>query len=155
MRCVCWIVSRNKPVVVLTSLLLSGCVAQGWTHRGAATDITGNYRRLGTGSALLEVAPSGKRFQVTLTGGGFPGRHEAVPADCMVKAVGTLQGQLFSGRFEALSTADFSYSRIQAAAERRRLVITFFPRRATVERADTFGYCGLGINFLGKYRRVN
>jgi len=145
----------SRSVNLLAAALLAVCPIHGWSQPAPEADIVGKYRRAGAASVELEVAARGDGIQAVLTGGGPPAGDGSVPADCLVKAAGHLRGWSLSAVFEPVSTEDFSYSRAQAASERRMLVIAFSPGTAEVEQADTFGYCGLGVSFLGPYHRAN
>ena len=155
MPCGCWMPVSSRSAILLAATLLGTGAVRAWSQAAPGTGVAGTYRRVGAASVALEVAAHDDRLQVVLTGGGPPASDGSVPADCMVKAAGHLQGRSLTAVFEAVATADFAYGQAKAAAERRRLVIVFSPGVAEVERADTFGYCGLGITFLGEYRRAN
>lgn len=102
----------------------------------------------------MEIARGDGGFEVVLTGGSPPVDGGSAPANCIIRASGQLRDGSLNAAFQAISAEDFSYSQARAVAERRRVVIAFAPGTAEVKRADTFGYCGLGSNFLGKYRRL-
>jgi hypothetical protein len=72
-----------------------------------------------------------------------------------VEAAGKLENQLLTAVFQPIETDDFSYSAARASAENRKLVVAFAPGTAEVKQADTFGYCGIGIDFRGLYRKAN
>ena len=88
-----------------------------------------------------------------LSGGSLEAAGAAAGADCYVKAIGTLQENTLAAKFAAIETDTFMYSETQAQEEKRRLEMTFGSDTAEVIHADTFGYCGLGVTFLGHYQR--
>jgi hypothetical protein len=77
-----------------------------------------------------------------------------VAADCIIDAVGVLQNGQLRAAFQPVEADNFFYSRSKADAEKRQLVVDFSPGTAEIKQADTFGYCGLGINFLGSYKKT-
>lgn len=141
------------------ALLLLG---QGWpasagaaSGLAAAGSLEGFYRAEGPASATLEVrrGPGGE-YVVRLEGGSPPGLGAAAPADCTVEARGVPDGPTLRARFGPVETDTASYGADQAAREGRTVEIAFTDRgTAEVLAADTFGYCGLGAEFRGRYRR--
>lgn len=140
---------------LLTVLLLIGGLNHGWSQIPTGSDITGNYRRIGPAMVVLKVSAGNGGVQVQLAGGGAPSTDGSVPADCTVRAAGHLNDRLLSAVFQPFETEDFSYSAAQARSENRHLVIAFKPGMAEVKRADTDGYCGLGIQYQGLYRKTH
>lgn len=143
---------------LLAALLLAG---DGGASRSAvsgvldvAGDVTGAYRRVGPASVVMTVAGHAAEVEARLEGGGPPTSEGAAPADCVVRAIGRLHDGLLSAVFQPIETEDFSYGAAQARTENRRLVVAFAPQTAKVEEADTDGYCGLGIEFRGLYRKT-
>jgi hypothetical protein len=116
--------------------------------------VEGRYVYAGSVAATLEVRRDGDRHVVALTGGGRTDAGAAAPADCYVRASGTLRDAVLDAAFIAVDTETFVYSDSRARKERRRLRIVFRGGGARVTRADTDGYCGLGAVFVGSYRRV-
>ena len=120
-----------------------------------ATGIAGRYRHAGPVAATLEVRRGAGRYLVRLEGGGAPQAGAASAADCVIAARGELDGAVLRARFAPVETATFSYGADQAAAEGRTIEILFEPGAAEVLAADTFGYCGLGAEFAGRYQAVD
>jgi hypothetical protein len=145
---------------VLAALLLAGdggsqyaVYAASDAARDEAGDVVGTYRRVGPAIVVMTVAAQAE-VEVRLEGGGPPSLGEAAPADCVVRAIGLLHERTLRAVFEPIETEDFSYDAAQARTEDRRLVVAFAPQTAKVEEADTEGYCGLGIEFRGLYRKT-
>jgi hypothetical protein len=141
-------------VVLLAALLLGGDPDCGWSQPAAGSDVVGDYRLVGAATVILQVSTEQGGVHARLEGGGPPESGAAAPADCIVVAAGPLEDRLLSATFQPIETDDFSYSAGQARAEKRRLTIAFGPGIAEVKQADTFGYCGLGIEFRGLYRKT-
>jgi hypothetical protein len=120
----------------------------------SSTSIAGRYVGGTEATSTLEVQTEGDRFVVLLSGGAQAGAGAATPADCYVRAVGTIQGDTLVAGFTSLETDVFYYDAAQADREKRKVAIRFAAGDAEVLSADTDGYCGLGITFLGPYRRV-
>ena len=89
-----------------------------------------------------------------LAGGGSEARGASAAADCYVRAVGSMRGDVLIARFAPVTTDVFSYGAAQAESENRSISIRFTAGDAEVLSADTEGYCGLGATFLGSYQRV-
>jgi hypothetical protein len=140
-------------VVLLTALLLGGDPARAWSP-ATGSDVVGDYRLVGAATVILQVSIERGVVRARLEGGGPPESGAAAPADCIVVASGPLEDRLLGATFQAIETDDFSYSAAQARAEKRRLTIAFGPGTAEVKQADTYGYCGLGIEFRGFYRKT-
>lgn len=103
--------------------------------------------------STLEVRREESRYLVLLSGGS-PGKEGAgAPADCYVKAAGNLKETVLVAFFQPLETDTFSYGKVRANRENRKIKVIFGFGTADVITADTFGYCGLGVSFLGKYLR--
>jgi hypothetical protein len=151
----CFAVKRSIGIILLSSLAALGAepVAALWP-RAWALEIAGIYRRSRDASSILEVKAEGGRFLALLSGGAPSGAGAGGPADCYVRAVGKLHGKTLEGEFAAVEMPSFSYSRAAAEKERRKLKIVFGPNTAEVVEADTFGYCGLGAGFLGRYQKA-
>lgn len=141
-------------VVLLAALLLGGDPDCGWAQPAAVSDVAGDYRLVGAATVILQVSTEQGVVRARLEGGGPPESGAAAPADCIVVAAGPLKDRLLSATFQPIETDDFSYSATQSRAEKRRLTIAFGPGTAEVKQADTFGYCGLGIEFRGLYRKT-
>jgi len=145
--------SRRGPVfpaLWLAALWLTACASAPGPPE--ADDIAGRYRHVGPVAATLEVRPDGGRYLVRLEGGGSSEAGAASPADCVIEARGELKDGVLRAPFGPVETDTFSYGAAQAAGEGRTLEIVFEPGAAEVVAADTFGYCGLGADFAGRYR---
>jgi hypothetical protein len=115
-------------------------------------DIVGVYQYEGPVAATLEVRHEADQYVVRLEGGGSSAEGPATAADCVVEARGDLDGVVLRARFGPVETDTFSYGAAQAESEARMVRITFEPGAAQVIEADTLGYCGLGVEFSGRYR---
>ena len=115
-------------------------------------DIVGVYQYEGPVAATLEVRHEAGQYVVRLEGGGSTAEGPATAADCVVEARGDLDGVVLRARFEPVETDTFSYGSAQAESEARMVRIAFEPGAAQVIEADTLGYCGLGVEFSGRYR---
>jgi hypothetical protein len=115
-------------------------------------DIVGVYQYEGPVAATLEVRHDAGQYVVRLEGGGSSAEGPATAADCVVEARGDLDGVVLRARFEPVETDTFSYGAAQAESEARMVRIAFEPGAAQVIEADTLGYCGLGVEFSGRYR---
>ena len=140
---------RRIGPVALAALWLVACRTP-----APADDIAGLYRREGPIAATLEVRQQGGQYVVRLEGGGASAAGAASPADCIIEAHGDLDGAVLRARFGPVETDTFSYEAAQAAREGRTVEIVFEPGAAEVVEAGTFGYCGLGAEFAGRYRAV-
>jgi hypothetical protein len=155
MPCLCWI-SGFSRAIVLASLLLWGDLSRGWSETiPAEINVMGSYRRIGPALVTLAVSAHDGAVQTRLEGGGSPATDGSVPADCIVQAMGQLNGRLLTATFKPVETDDFSYGAARASAENRKLVVAFAPGTADVKQADTWGYCGIGIDFEGLYRKID
>ena len=119
-----------------------------------SADVAGSYLRRDEPTATLEVRADGDRYVAVLAGGGSEAAGAATPADCYVRAVGSLQGDALIARFTPVANDVFSYGAEQAAREKRTVSIRFRADDAEVLSAETEGYCGQGATFLGFYHRV-
>ena len=120
----------------------------------AATErYLGKYVFVGPKLSEMVVRLERGRYVVVLAGGADPSSGPATSADCYVRAVGKINAGNFSGRFAHVENDVFSYSERRAQAEQRVLKIEFRDGSAKVTRADVTGYCGLGADFVGLYRR--
>ena len=115
-------------------------------------DIVGVYQYEGLVAATLEVRHDAGQYVVRLEGGGSSAEGPATAADCVVEARGDLDGVVLRARFGPVETDTFSYGAAQAESEARMVRIAFEPGAAQVIEADTLGYCGLGVEFSGRYR---
>ena len=115
-------------------------------------DIVGVYQYEGPVAATLEVRHEAGQYAVRLEGGGSSAEGPATAADCVVEARGDLDGVVLRARFGPVETDTFSYGAAQAESEARMVRIAFEPGAAQVIEADTLGYCGLGVEFSGRYR---
>ena len=136
----------------MLALLAAGCREKIAAPRSA--DVAGKYVRSGESTSTLEVHADGDRYVAVLSGGGSAAAGPATPADCYVRAVGSIRGDTLVARFTTVETTVFSYDAAQAEREKRTVTIRFAAGDADVLSADTEGYCGLGATFLGHYRRV-
>ena len=151
MRWRCWrAVSSRLGQAILAALWLTACA-----NAPGADDISGLYRHAGPVAAILAVRPEGGRYLVRLEGGGSAQAGAASAADCVIEARGELEGGVLRAPFGPVETDTFSYGAAQAADEARTVEIRFEPGGAEVVAADTFGYCGLGAEFAGRYRIVD
>jgi hypothetical protein len=119
-----------------------------------ANEISGTYRHTGTLLATIEVRHETVDYLVRLEGGASEVAGAATPADCVIEARGSLKGDVLRARFRPIETTIFTYSAAQSEREGRVVEIVFEPGNARVVRADTLGYCGLGVDFAGSYRKV-
>jgi hypothetical protein len=117
-----------------------------------SNDIVGVYQHEGPVAATLEVRHDAGQYVVRLEGGGSSAGGPATAADCVVQARGGLDGVVLRARFGPVETDTFSYGAAQAESEARMVRIAFEPGAAQVIEADTLGYCGLGVEFSGRYR---
>ena len=115
-------------------------------------DIVGVYQYEGPVAATLEVRHEAGQYVVRLEGGGSSAEGPATAADCVVEARGDVHGVVLRARFGPVETDTFSYGAAQAESEARMVRIAFEPGAAQVIEADTLGYCGLGVEFSGRYR---
>ena len=115
-------------------------------------DIVGVYQYEGPVAATLEVRHEAGQYVVRLEGGGSSAEGPATAADCVVEARGDLDGVVLRARFGPVETDTFSYGAAQAESEARMVRIAFERGAAQVIEADTLGYCGLGVEFSGRYR---
>jgi len=144
---------RSNTIIALALLLLgSGITIIKHSHAADRT-ITGVYTAGHGAPSTLEVRVEATHYVVLLSGGGSEAARAAPPADCYVRAKGTLHGRTLTVTFMPVETDTFIYSQAQAEKEKRTLKIVFGQNTADVIRADTFGYCGLGSSFVGHYRR--
>ena len=118
-------------------------------------DIVGVYQYEGPVAATLEVRHEAGQYVVRLEGGGSSAEGPATAADCVVEARGDLDGVVLRARFGPVETDTFSYGAAQAESEARMVRIAFEPGAAQVIEADTLGYCGLGVEFSGRYPIVD
>jgi hypothetical protein len=100
----------------------------------------------------MDVREESGRYVATLSGGAAPAAGNASAADCYIRAIGDMRGRKLAAAFARIETDTFSYSSRRAEVERRVLEVEFTNDEAIVTRADVEGYCGLGVDFLGRYR---
>src|SRR5262249_34507340 len=103
--------------------------------------------------AKLGIARDGDRYIVTLSGGSPRNAGNAAPADCQVRAIGSVRDGVLEAMFTSVDAETMSYSEAQARKEGRQLRLALKTNAVEVTRADTDGYCGLGATFIGVYRR--
>lgn len=145
---------RHKILIITLVMWTEACTDSTISSPGqTGLNITGNYTLTRNASTMLEVKREAPDFTVLLSGGSLKAAGAAAGADCYVRAIGTLQEDRLVGSFAAIETDTFMYSETQAQEEERRLEIKFDSDSAEVIHADTFGYCGLGVTFLGRYQR--
>jgi len=142
-------VSSRCGLPILATLWLAACASA-----PGADDVAGLYRHAGQVGATLEVRPEGKRYLVRLESGGAAQAGAASAADCVIEARGELEGAVLRAPFGPVEIDTFSYGAAQAADEGSTVEIRFEPGAAEVVAADTFGYCGLGAGFTGRYQIV-
>ncbi|MEI7995204.1 MAG: hypothetical protein WCH01_09915 [Methylococcaceae bacterium] len=111
-----------------------------------------SYVMAGNPATTMDVRREGDQYQIELSGGGDELAGAATAADCFIHAEGKREGNRLAAVFTALETDTFSFSEREARSENRKLEVVFEPEGASVVHADTFGYCGLGATFEGKYR---
>jgi hypothetical protein len=85
----------------------------------SAADIAGTYQHAGTTRATLEVRQQGHDYLVRLEGGASPAAGAATPADCVIEARGTPEGEVLRARFGPVETETFSYDQAQSESEAR------------------------------------
>jgi hypothetical protein len=117
-------------------------------------EVQGRYVFAGAIAATLELSRDGDRYVVALSGGGARDAGPGAPADCHVRAVGTRQDDTLEAIFTGLETETFSYGETRARSEGRRLRLLVRSNGVEVTRADTDGYCGVGVTFVGRYERA-
>jgi hypothetical protein len=132
------------------AFLLAGCLAAG--AAAAEPEIGGSYRREGEADVRMTIRRDGPDLDITILGGAAA---QTVAADCTLRALGTLTGSVVTARFGPIETDTMSYAAAEAEQEGRMLIVSFQNRGARVTRADTLGYCGLGIDFTGPYSRAD
>lgn len=144
--------SLEATLVLL--LLLCGGVPVGTAPVHAANaSITGVYTARQGASTTLGVRMEEDQYVVLLSGGSSDAAGAGAAADCFIRARGVLQGNTLVAHFAPITTETFVYSKAQAEKAQRRLTVVFGPNTAEVVQADTFGYCGVGSSFVGRYRR--
>ena len=114
----------------------------------------GLYRAIDKPDTVLTIEKTGAHYVATLEGGGSTTSLNA-PADCYMKSKGMVRDGKLEARFVAVDTDLTTYNEHRAKEEKRELHVEFDSNTALVTRADTFGYCGLGIDFLGSYHLVD
>ncbi len=144
---------RHKTIIVFTALALAYTPGAVSTSQESGLSITGTYTLTSDAAATLEIKAEGTHYEALLSGGSPQVAGAAAPADCYIRVMGKLQGNKLAGNFTAIETDTFMYSEAQAQEEKRKVEIIFDSDTAEVVRADTFGYCGLGANFMGHYLR--
>ncbi len=142
---------RIDAISVLLILGIIGCSDNVKTQE-TALDIVGIYALLHNPLTTLEIKAEEDIFTVLLSGGVVKEEGLSAPADCYIKAIGELKGERLLARFAPVETETFIYSETDAKREDRRLEMVFKKDKAEVIFADTFGYCGLNVSFLGIYQ---
>jgi hypothetical protein len=138
---------KGAVFLLVLPLVLAACGT-------SANKISGIYRHADTLLATMEVRrQSGGNYLVRLEGGASAAAGAATPADCVIEARGTLEGDVLRARFGPVETRIFAYSAAQSEREGRVVEIVFEPGNVRVLQADTLGYCGLGVEFAGSYRK--
>jgi hypothetical protein len=135
--------------ITALSLVLQGSAA----NKPDSISKFGTYAAVGNPTTTMEVSKQDGQYQILLSGGGEESAGAAAAADCFIRAVGKPEGNRLAAAFTAIETDTFYYSERQARAEGRKLEVVFGPQGASIVRADTLGYCGLGATFEGEYRR--
>jgi hypothetical protein len=143
----------RRSLLIALGFLLAACDGHGETPARPG-DIEGRYVFAGTIAATLEISRDGDRYAVALSGGSPTNAGAAAPADCYVRAAGTLRDATLDAAFTSVDAETFTYSQTRAEREGRQLRIVFRASEAEVTRADTDGYCGLGATFVGSYQRA-
>ena len=143
--------------------MLAVAVAAAWptpaaaASASAADPIAGRYLGAAPPHATLEVRREGEAYRIRLEGGSTldgAAADAAAPADCTVEARGILtDGRLLRAPFGPVDEDTFSYPAAEAGREGRTVELAFTPGSAEVVAADTLGYCGLGVELRGRYRR--
>ncbi len=144
-------ISKTRSLLAL--VILSWGLVSTYPVQAADVDITGSYTLSGKARAQLDIKAEGDHYVALLSGGGQEAAGPATAADCYIKAVGKLKNTTLVADFTAIETDTFSYSEAQAKQEKRQLKIRFNRNTAEVIDANTFGYCGMGADFSGRYRR--
>ncbi|MFH1769833.1 MAG: DUF1176 domain-containing protein [Parcubacteria group bacterium] len=103
-----------------------------------------NMDRNGSNSFLmLRSVHDSDQYIVELKGSG--GSSEMAPADCYISARGEpYDDDTLRAKFDLANPLD----------EERILEMNYSYNEVEITRADTFGYCSLGTNFLGTYRYI-
>jgi hypothetical protein len=122
--------------------------------RTSADELAGTYQHAGTVTATLEVRRQGDDYLIRLEGGASSAAGAATPADCVIEARGRPDGQVLRARFGPVETETFAYDQAQSESEARFVEIVFWSGSARIVHADTLGYCGLEVEFVGAYRKV-
>jgi hypothetical protein len=147
---------RSACSKAMSKRFCQAVIAVLWLSRAGTAlpsdDIVGVYQYEGPVAATLEVRHEAGQYVVRLEGGGSSAEGPATAADCVVEARGDLDGGVLRARFRPVETDTFSYDAAQAESEARMVRIAFEPGAAQVIEADTLGYCGLGVEFSGRYR---
>jgi hypothetical protein len=141
---------RTARIATLVLLMLTVAACREHTARPE-----GRYVSAGSPAATLSIARDGDRYVVTLSGGSPRDAGAAAPADCQVRAIGTLRDRILDATFVSVETQTMSYDEAQARREGRQLRLAVQPSAVEVTRADVDGYCGLGASFVGTYRRAS
>ena len=147
---------RYKIAIVTVVLLAAACTESTINlPEQMCFNIKGKYRLTSNATTMFEVKREEAHFIVLLSGGSLEAAGAAAGADCYIRAIGNLQDNSLVESFAAIETDTIMYSKTQAQEEKRRLEIKFDSDTDTAEviHADTFGYCGLGVTFLGLYQR--
>jgi hypothetical protein len=115
--------------------------------------LAGTYIHTGDIPAMMVVHVSKGIADVRLDGGGNRRAGASSAADCGIHAVGPVMPSGVVADFHAMESDTMDYDEVLAKQEHRKISITFSGGGAEVLSADTDGYCGLGANFTGHYKR--
>jgi hypothetical protein len=145
--------SLPKAWILVALVMLGWAGSESYPAHAGGLEITGSYTLAGNRGTRLKISAADRQYTALLSGGNQQATGPAVAADCYIKAIGPLQGNILRAVFTALETDTFTYSETQAKAEKRQLKIVFSKNTAQVTQADTVGYCGWGADFVGRYHR--
>jgi len=115
--------------------------------------VTGVYDHTGAIAATMTVRVQNGIADIMLEGGGNRSAGESSAADCGIHAVGPVTPAGIVAAFHAMQSDTMDYDETLARREHRKLRVTFSKRGAQVVAADIDGYCGLGADFNGPYKR--
>jgi hypothetical protein len=139
----------------IRALLAIGCLTPLILCARAEADqgIAGTYVHVGDVAATMIVHVSKGVADISLEGGGRRSAGASSAADCGIRAIGPVAPSGVVASFRALQTDTMDYDQALAIREQRKIRITFSPREAQVVSADIEGYCGVGAQFDGRYKR--
>ncbi len=114
----------------------------------------GQYTGVENGAtSVLTLTQAGDGRYAMELDGGFSQPNSGAAAECEVKALGSVSGTHIEGRFQAIDTDNIRYSQIDADREGRMVSVDVRDAVVNVLQADTDGYCGLGVTFVGHYTK--